>query len=92
MTYFLCDWYNSFPDEPVRIYCELDDTRYERRKVEVFADCRSTYADQQHEGGSRLSELVIPSLAEINSDPQFHATEISATEFNEAWERAQGST
>ena len=55
MTYLKCNWNHSFPDAPITLYSELDDLRWELRKVEVFRDARMGYADGRKEvGGSRL--------------------------------------
>jgi len=45
MTYFKCKWNHTFPDEPIMLHSELDDQRWERRKVETFRDGRMGYAD-----------------------------------------------
>ncbi len=40
VTYFLANWQHDDPDDPVRIYEEVSDERYELRKIEEFADGR----------------------------------------------------
>ena len=41
MQYMKCDWLIADPAEPVTIYSELDENRWETRKVHLFANgCR----------------------------------------------------
>lgn len=37
VSHFQVRWHHDDPDDPVRIYEELSDERYELRKVEEFA-------------------------------------------------------
>jgi hypothetical protein len=41
VTYSMANWQHDDPDDPVRIYEEVSDERYELRKIEEFADGRS---------------------------------------------------
>ena len=84
------EWKHGLDDEPVILYSELDDDRWERRKVEVFADGRLGFADgdeQTHATNTRLSIEPIPPLDEIAADPQFQPVTISAEEFSTIWAR-----
>lgn len=36
MKYIKVIWMHSFDDEPTELYSEIDDERYETRKVEFF--------------------------------------------------------
>lgn len=86
MTYIKVEWIHSHADEPTLLYSELDQGRWEKRKVEVFADGRCGYASSTESAGStRLGEEPIPQLAEISSDPQFKPVEITKQEFEEVW-------
>lgn len=38
MKYLFVRWIHNFPDEPVLLYSELDKSRFETRKIEVFPD------------------------------------------------------
>jgi len=61
MTYLKCSWNHSFPDAPITLYSELDDQRWELRKVEVFRDGTMGYADRSKEvGGSMLGLEPVP--------------------------------
>lgn len=91
MKYFKSKWIHNFKTDPVWIYFEVDSDRWETRKVEVFPDGEFAYADAQHQGANtRLSEVQMPSVEEINTDPQFVASEISVSEFEDVWARATG--
>jgi hypothetical protein len=86
MNYIKVKWIHSFVDEPVLLYSELDENRWEKRKVEVFADGLCGYASSTESVGStRLGEVPVPSLTEIASDPQFEPCAISKEQFEEAW-------
>lgn len=82
MKYIKVTWIHSHPNEPVFLYSELDESRFEQRKVEIFADGRWGYASSSESlGTTRLGEAPVPSLAEIAADPQFSSEEISKEEF-----------
>ncbi|TPW37695.1 hypothetical protein FKM52_21250 [Mixta tenebrionis] len=89
MKYIKVHWEHSFDDEPTELYSEIDDSRYEVRKVEVFSTGDLTFSDQSTPKNiSTLGELPIPSLNEINQDPQFKAIYIDADEFENVWIKA----
>jgi hypothetical protein len=78
-------WHHELADEPTLIFSEVS-AGAEIRKVEIYRHGRHDYADASHSTGSTLlAETQMPALEEINSDPQFAATEISANEFEIAW-------
>jgi hypothetical protein len=87
MKYIVCDWKHDDPGFPIRIYSELDEERYETRKIEIFPDGRVGYADLEKvdNGDTGLSEKPLPSIEEINADPVFDAKEISKEEFEQVW-------
>ena len=90
MQYIKVEWKHGHPDEPAILYSELDDDRWERRKVEVFADGRLGFADDDDQTvatNTRLSIEPIPPLDEIAADPQFKPVSISAEEFSAIWAR-----
>lgn len=63
MQYIKVLWKHDFPDDPVWHYSELDEDRWETRKVEIFAEGTKGFADQIEECGlSQLSVEPIPSL------------------------------
>lgn len=87
MNYIYVSWKHSAPDEPVVLYSELDEERWEVRKVEIFMDGHKDYAGESDSSGSLwLGEAAVPGLEEINSSPEFEASEISRAEFEKIWE------
>jgi hypothetical protein len=86
MNYIKVKWIHSHANEPVLLYSELDEDRWEKRKIEVFAVGHFGYASSgESAGSSRLGEEPIPPLAEIASEPQFKPVEITKQEFEEVW-------
>ena len=81
-------WEHDLPDEPVTLYSEIS-SGLEVRKVEIFRDGRNDYATRSWSTGtSMLGEILMPDVDQINQDPQFSATAITATEFEQVWQRA----
>jgi hypothetical protein len=90
MKYQKVRWLHNSPNEPIWVFEEISDERYEQRKVEVFPDGSFGYADQTQESqGTRLAWEPVPSLADIALDPQFEPKEISQEEFENFWAAAQ---
>jgi len=81
-------WHHDLPDEPVVLYSKID-SGFAVRKVEVYRDGRHEYADRSHSTGTTmLAEKMMPGVDEINQDPDFSATAITAEEFERVWQRA----
>lgn len=86
MTYIRVRWTHSLPNTPVLLYSELDDQRWEVRKVEVYGDGHKGFASSAESAGDTgLGKEPIPPLTEIRSDPQFDPSEISKDEFEVVW-------
>ncbi len=84
MTYIKVRWKHSILEEPELVYSELDDERWETRKVEIFPDGRRGHADKTESAGStRLGLAPIPELEEIARDEQFEPEEITKQEFEQ---------
>jgi hypothetical protein len=92
MEYIKVIWRHDFKDEPVLLYSELDDARWEVRKVEVFRDGTYGYAGDEQEYRSGLGLVPVPSLAEIARDPEFEPSQISNAEFEAVWLAAHENT
>lgn len=61
---------------------ELDNEGYETRKLEFYSNGKVGSASKNLETmGTVLEEKPLPTLDEINSNPEFSAKYISATEF-----------
>ena len=89
MNYIKVKWIHSFPDMPVWMYIELDEERWEQRKVEVFADGHIGYADDESATEpTGLGEDPVPSITEISADSQFLPEEITKEEFEIMWSKA----
>lgn len=88
MLYIKVEWRHAFPDMPVLLYSELDQDRWETRKIEIYADETMGWADAENEvGGSGLGQAAIPPLEEIASDPQFVPHAIRTDEFEAVWKK-----
>ena len=86
MTHIVVTWHHEHPDEPVELFSELDDERFEVRKVEVFRDGRKCFAHaSSHSGNTALGIVPVPLLEEIASDRQFTPRTITKEEFEAAW-------
>jgi len=88
-TYLRVEWKHIHADDPVMLYSELDEDRWEVRKVEVFADGRMTYAGGTGSSGhTRLGEVQVPSVDEIAKNAGLTPVAISREEFETSWEKA----
>jgi hypothetical protein len=88
-TYERVEWTHDFADEPRSIYSELDDERYETRKIEVFEVGRIVKGseDRPERGCTGLAVLPVPGIEEVNaiSEEEFHTEEIGVAEFEDLW-------
>jgi hypothetical protein len=92
MEYIKILWKHLEKNYPRQIYVQLNDQRYEVRKVEIYEDDRIAYADGNAENGAFLSPEPYTSLDEFNSSngiDEVFATVISAEEFEQAWRRVE---
>ena len=86
MQYIRVFWRHEHPDEPVELLSELDDARWEIRKVERYRDGSVGWADVDESAGStRLGLVPVPALAEIALDDEFQVSEITGADFERAW-------
>jgi uncharacterized protein DUF6881 len=78
MKYVRVGWKHQHADEPVILYGELGDDRFEVRKVEVYRNGMCRYASAEEASGTTaLGVLAMPELSEIAKDPQFDPMEIT---------------
>lgn len=90
MKYICVKWKHAFTEEPSLLYSEVDENRWEHRKVEIYADGRRDYVSKyERKGLAGLSEEPLPPLAQIAKDPQFEPVEISKAEFEDVWTAAR---
>lgn len=88
MTYIDVHWIHIDHNYPVRLMSELDDKRHETRKIELYEDGRIGYAlSEKNAEDCGLSEEPIPSLDQINSQPEFNGIEIDSATFESLWKR-----
>jgi hypothetical protein len=86
MNYIRVQWLHENPDEPVWLLSELDEERWETRKVEIFANGSKGYAAKDEEsGGTFLGLAPVPPIDEIAADPEFVPEEITKEQFEAAW-------
>lgn len=92
MEYIKVKWLHQFEDEPILLLSELDNQRFEVRKMEFYADGRIGFASGEISAGqTMLGEVAMPSAAEISSDTAFLVEELSADEFDSLWMAAVAS-
>ena len=91
-SYLKVVWHHRLADEPIELYSEINDSRMELRKVEVYRDGRHDFAnDASSVGTTRLSEGALPSVEEIAAQSEFTPTMIESAEFEKVWLRATRS-
>ena len=85
-----CD--HELEDEPVLYFSELGEDDYETRKVQIYRDGRSEWADESKEDEKvGLSEIAFPPVEDISMQPEFTAEEISADEFESVWRASRSA-
>ncbi|VWD48495.1 hypothetical protein BLA39750_05950 [Burkholderia lata] len=81
-------WKHDSDGEPVRLVSVLNENRYEICKLEFFRDGRVGFADETRSAlGTQLGLVPVPTLTEINADPQFEARETTMETFEMLWSR-----
>jgi hypothetical protein len=89
MGYIKVSWKQDNPRTPNLLYSELDDERWEVRKVEVFPDGSFGYADRATSRGTTFLGLEpTPMLSDIAAMPEFEPVEITKDEFDAMWLKA----
>ncbi|WP_075575109.1 DUF6881 domain-containing protein [Lysobacter antibioticus] len=82
MQYLKALWHRAGKHDPAVLISELDDERYEVRKVEVFADGLLGLAGEQASaGGTRLGAEPVPADSEILAEAEFSLEPIGREEF-----------
>lgn len=89
MKYILLKWFHNLDDEPYKIYSEIDDQRYEMRKIEMYKNGTIYICDEKMINSQiELADVAFPEdLDEINQDGQFFARYISKEEFESIWNK-----
>ena len=90
MEHLKVRWIHDDPNSPVILMSELDDARYETRKVEIYGNGHMDFAGEDGQSGTtRLGEVAVPPAGEIAADPEFQIQPLSAGEFEDAWHLAR---
>jgi hypothetical protein len=86
-TYIRVRWLHEAADEPVELWSELNQKRFETRKLEIFRDGSVGYASSvEAVGGTQLGKVAVPPLNQISANPEFEAEEVSKAAFEQRWE------
>jgi hypothetical protein len=86
MYYIKVKWIHADPEGPVWLYSELDEDRWEMRKVEIFADGTIGFASSIEASDSTgLGLMPVPTLIEISASKEFEPQEITKEEFEQIW-------
>jgi hypothetical protein len=91
MIYIKVRWKHDDPNNPILLYSEMDNERWEIRKVEVFPDGPLGYADRATSRGTTFLE-PLPTLLEIAAMPEFEPAAITKDEFEAVWLKATRQT
>jgi hypothetical protein len=93
MTYEKLRWLQNLPGLPVLIFSEVDEARWEVRRIEVFADGTMRYADRDtpHDANTGLSEVQM-STGRSAGNPEFVFETIDADGFDKAWQAARAGS
>ena len=86
MIYIDVIWHHDNPAYPVRLVSELDEKRWEHRKLEFYRDGRVGAASA---AGATLDTALglkpVPSVDEINQDREFTAKAMEPGAFQALW-------
>ena len=86
-------WKHQSSHDPVILLSEIDSNRFEVRKVEIYADGRMGFANENASAEDTvLGEKAISSASEIARDSQFLVASINVQEFEEVWLAAIAGT
>ncbi|MFS1512656.1 DUF6881 domain-containing protein [Chengkuizengella sp. SCS-71B] len=86
MKYLYVEWMHKFLDEPIVLISELDENRFEQRKIEIYKDGKAGYAINKTEiHDTRLSVDSIPEIHNIALNKKFKPKYISKNDFTRIW-------
>jgi hypothetical protein len=92
MIYLKVLWHHFSEADPVVLYSEIGDNKMEVRKIELFRNGSYGFATVDREyNSSRLGEVPVPDIDEIELDTEFKPSFICREEFEEAWKQALDS-
>lgn len=86
MNYIEVEWHHQSKEDPIRLVSEYNSDRLETRKLEFFPNGKVGFATTEESVyGTRLAEVPVPTLEEINADAEFTAKPLSAEAFEALW-------
>ncbi|MDQ0198242.1 DUF6881 domain-containing protein [Neobacillus ginsengisoli] len=86
MEYIYVEWIHNFIDDPVILISEIDENRFEKRKIEIYKNGKIGFAyNNVKVMGTRLSTEPMSSLNDISSDSQFSPKVITKDVFEKYW-------
>ncbi|MFS1975323.1 DUF6881 domain-containing protein [Vibrio splendidus] len=89
MNYIKLDWTHLSADKPTTFYIELDENRYETRKVVVYLSGKMLYIDEvDFTKDVFLSEHPFPSHEEISTSDTLNSVDIPKCDFEQLWKKA----
>jgi hypothetical protein len=72
MEYIYVEWKHSLTDEPIILISEIDENRFETRKIELYSDGKVGFAYEDVEVmNAKLSTEPVPSIEEIATETEF---------------------
>lgn len=91
MKYILLKWFHNLENEPYIIYSEIDNQRYEVRKIEIYKNGITRKCDEKMVNSQiELGDVAFPeNLDDINQDKEFYAQYISKEEFESIWNKSE---
>ena len=88
MRYIDASWIHDLHDDPVRLVSEIDEGHLETRKLEFFRNGSVTFATSDSgTGNTKLGEIEVTSLDDINKEKEFNGVELSLDEFETLWSK-----
>ena len=89
-SYIHSRWKNAPPDSPVEFFSEMDNSRWETRKVEVFAGGRLEFAStaKPSNGATRLAIIPLPRSGTSPARSNSRSRRFPADQFETIWKRA----
>lgn len=86
MNYIDVAWETAEIADPYRLVSELDEHRFETRKLEFFRSGAVGSASSSHATtNTQLGSEAVPQLQEISADPRFSGTEVPEMAFELLW-------
>lgn len=86
MKYLYVEWLHEIPEEPIILISELDERRYEHRKLEIYKGGLVGYAvNNTKVHDTRLTTEPIPEIQDILIHKEFKPKYISKDDFTRIW-------